>query len=440
MKCPDRIQWHEGMLLSPQHFQLESARIDTLLAWHTLATAPYSWGVKRLKFDQGLLASGLLRVLELEAFLPDGTAVLLDATDPAAIDLSLQLDACAEQLAEGAVDIYVCLPLSRQMTSPGVPARFVSLASAPVQDEVSDASPADIPRLVYNLSLAAGAAPSAAYVSLKLGSLLQDDGVTKLGPELPALLDVSAAPALLDAARQLVQSLRSKASFLARQAAGMSASEQRAERPLVLHRLSCLVTAMPSLEALLQSPAVGPYPLYLALCNLLGPLSLLRPGALPPPPPVYDHAHPHRSFWPLLKELEENLAEVSQDYREVGFAWSDGVFELALRPEWINKRLVVGIKGASTSEIEDWMDTAIIGTSHTVAELREKRVLGLRRARILSAEELQLRSLPGVLLYEILPGAELSRAESRLVIGPSGRAGAAGRPTGIVLFVRGMAS
>ena len=30
MKCPDRIQWHEGMLLSPQHFQLESARVDAL--------------------------------------------------------------------------------------------------------------------------------------------------------------------------------------------------------------------------------------------------------------------------------------------------------------------------------------------------------------------------------------------------------------------------
>ena len=78
MKCPDRIQWHEGMLLSPQHFQLESARVDALIGWHTLTGAPYSWGVKRLKFDLSLLPSGMVRVLELEAILPDGTAVLLD--------------------------------------------------------------------------------------------------------------------------------------------------------------------------------------------------------------------------------------------------------------------------------------------------------------------------------------------------------------------------
>ena len=45
MKCPDRIQWHEGMLLSPQHFQLESARVDALIGWHTLSSTPYGWGV-----------------------------------------------------------------------------------------------------------------------------------------------------------------------------------------------------------------------------------------------------------------------------------------------------------------------------------------------------------------------------------------------------------
>jgi type VI secretion system protein ImpJ len=437
MKSPDRIQWHEGMMLSPQHFQVESARVDSLIAWHTLATTPYSWGVKRLKFDLGLLASGLLRVLELEALLPDGTAVHLDANDPAAIELSMRLDDFTSTLAEGPLPIYLCLPVSRQMTQPALPARFISVASSPVQDEVSDAMPADIPRLVHNISLAAGDVPSAAYVSMRLGSVIEDDGVMKLGPELPELLDVAASPELLNTVRHLVVSLRSKAAFLARQAAGMSATEQRAERPLIMHRLSCLVPAMPGLEALLQSPSLGPYPLYLALCNLLGPLSLLRPGTLPTLPPPYDHGHPHRSFIPLLKEIEENLSEVSQDYREVGFAWTNGVYELAMQPEWIKNRLIIGVKGQSATEIEDWMESAVIGANHAFAEHREKRILGLKRTHILAAEELQLRSLPGVMLYEILPGAELLKPESRLVIGPSGRAGAIVKPSGIVLFIRG---
>ena len=56
-----------------------------------------------------------------------------------------------------------------------------------------------------------------------------------------------------------------------------------------------------------------------------------------------------------------------------------------------------------------------------------RRVLGYRRARIAGAPELQLRSLPDVMLYEIVPGPELLRPDSRLVIGASGRAGYAGR-------------
>ena len=69
---PERIQWHEGMLLSPQHFQHESARVDALIAWQALATNPYAWGIRRLELDEGLLATGLLRVLRLDAVMPDG--------------------------------------------------------------------------------------------------------------------------------------------------------------------------------------------------------------------------------------------------------------------------------------------------------------------------------------------------------------------------------
>lgn len=409
--------------------------MDALVGWHTLTSAPYAWGVKRLKFDLALIASGTLRVLELEAILPDGTAVSIDSDDPQAIDLSLRLDALKELLAQGAQPLWLCLPVSRNMKMPELPSRFLSVKADPVEDEVSDAAPADIPRLLPNLSLAIGETPPALMISMAIGSVLEDDGVIKLGDALPALLDLNAAPVLLDAVRDLTRTLRSKAAFIARQAAGAPQAEQRAERLLLLQRLSCLVPGLPVLEAQLQAAVIPPWPLYLALCNLLGPLSLLRPGALPVTPPPYEHAQPHLSLYPLLRELSDHLAEVSQDYREVGFAWNDGAFELVLRPEWVGQRLVVGLKGTDNSGMEDWMDMAVIGPAHLFGELREKRVLGYRRARIAGAPELQLRSLPDVMLYEIVPGPELLRADSRLLIGASGRAGPNGRPASVALFV-----
>ena len=114
----------------------------------------------------------------------------------------------------------------------------------------------------------------------------------------------------------------------------------------------------------------------------------------------------------------------------------NGACELVLRPEWISKRLVIGVKGARPAEIERWMDAAVIGPAHVFSELREKRVLGYRRARIAAAPEMQLRSLPDVMLYEILPGPELHQADSRLVIGPSSRSASTNRPASIALFIR----
>jgi type VI secretion system protein ImpJ len=436
MKCPDRIQWHEGMLLSPQHFQLESARIDALIAWHTLTGTPYAWGVKRLKFDLALLASGTVRVLELEAILPDGTAIALSHDETQSIDLSIRLDSIKDALSQGPQTIWLCLPVSRNMKMPEMAPRFLSVKTDPVEDEVSEAAPADIPRLIPNLSLAVGQAPPALMVSMAIGGVLEDDGVIKLDNSLPALLDLHAVPELLEQLRDMVHLLRSKAAFVARQAAGVSVAEQRAERLILLQRLSCMVPALPVLEAHLQSPVISPYPLYLALCNLLGPLSLLRPGALPITPPPYDHAQPHRTLLPLLKELSENLSEVSQDYREINLEWMNGAFELVLRPEWIGKRLVIGVKGGRPAEIERWVDAAVIGPAHVFSELREKRVLGYRRARIAAAPEMQLRSLPDVMLYEIVPGPELQQADSRLVIGPSSRSASTNRPASIALFIR----
>ena len=75
--------------------------------------------------------------------------------------------------------------------------------------------------------------------------------------------------------------------------------------------------------------------------------------------------------------------------------------ELTLRPEWVGKRLVVGLKGGLSNEIEDWMDTALIGPAHVFSELREKRVLGYRRARISAAPEMQLHGIPGVILSQL---------------------------------------
>ena len=90
---PAMVCWYEGMAMLPQHFQLQALRNETLCAALTGCANPWFWGVNRLQIDEAALCAGTLRILRLEAIMPDGTPVNYDISD----DLSLEFD-CARLL------------------------------------------------------------------------------------------------------------------------------------------------------------------------------------------------------------------------------------------------------------------------------------------------------------------------------------------------------
>lgn len=433
-----RIQWHEGMLLSPQHFQQESGRVDALLGWQMQVAAPFAWGVRRLKIDTALLAAGILRVTQLEAILPDGTAAVHSAQEPSHGVLELALESHATAMTNGAVDIHLALPLSPVMRASGAPSRFRSVATMAVEDEVSEALPADVPRLLPNLSLIAGAAPSGLYTSLRLATVFKDNEVIKLGAILPPLLEVAKEGELWERLSLFVAQLRGKAAFLAKQTAVPSSrTEDRLAYLEQRERLRNLMTGLPMLEAVMRTPALHPYHLFLSLCSLLGPLSMLRPGGLPPVPPEYDHADPLATLTPVLTALQGALDEISQDYREFKFEFRHAAFEIALQSEWIAPQLIIGLRGQPERELVAWMDGAIVGSQSSYGSLRERRVLGAERTFIESSPELGVRASAGYTLFSIKFDEALILAGEALVISNSAESATAQRPQEMVLFVKG---
>ncbi|TKC87726.1 type VI secretion system baseplate subunit TssK [Trinickia terrae] len=434
----DRVEWFEGMLLAPQHFQLMNARVDSLVAWQTLAAAPFSWGVRRLVFDQGLLPAGVLRVLALDAIMPDGTAVSYSAESSQHGRLELSLEPFAEQLANGPIDFYLTLPVAASVRHDGEIRRFRSTAGVPVADEVSQAPPADIPRLIPDLALASGGLPSAMYVSLRLGSVYRDNEVVRLGERLPPLLEIARDNPLWTTVSALLGQLRGKAAFVARQTAiPSSKTEDRLTQLELKDRLRSLLTALPLAEAVLRTPHLHPLALYLALASLSGSLSMLMPAGLAPVPPDYDHADPLAVFTPLLRALRDAISEVSEGYRERKFEFRHGAFEIALQPEWVGERLVVGLRGQSDRDLRAWMDGATVGSQSVYPSLRSRRVLGAQRRVVDHAEELGLRSGSGYLLFEIEADAVLVRASETLVIGNLNESASVQRPQEMLLFVKG---
>lgn len=67
-----KVLWGEGLFLRPQHFQRQDAYHEWRLAETARAMHPYSWGIRRLKVDPDALASGVLRITELQMIFADG--------------------------------------------------------------------------------------------------------------------------------------------------------------------------------------------------------------------------------------------------------------------------------------------------------------------------------------------------------------------------------
>ncbi|HEY3600003.1 MAG TPA: type VI secretion system baseplate subunit TssK, partial [Paraburkholderia sp.] len=404
----------------------------------TLAAAPFSWGVRRLAIDSGLLPTGVVRVLSLDAIMPDGTAVSYSAETSQHGRLELSLEPFAAQLANGPLDFHVTLPVTAAMKRDAQVKRFRSAAGAPVEDEVSDAPPVDVPRLVPNLALSAGALPSAMYVHLRLGSVFKDNEVVRLAECLPPLIEIAQDNPLWTATASLLGQLRGKAAFLARQTANPSSQvDDRLTQLELKDRLRSLLTDLPLVEAVLRTPHLHPLALYLALASLSGSLSMLKPGGLPPVPLDYNHADPLAVFVPLLRALREATSEVSEDYREHKFEFRHGAFEIGLQHEWIGERLVVGLRGQSERDLIAWMQGAVIGSQSVYPSLRSRRVLGAQRRGLDYAEELGIRSGSGYLLFEIGADPALVLTSELLVIGNPNEGESAQRPQEILLFVKG---
>jgi len=426
------------MLLTPQHFQQESARTDALLGWQTLAIHPCGWGVRRLALDEQLLNSGVLRILQLEAILPDGMAVCYDSATAQGQALELALEPWAADMTQRDVDIWLVVGRTRSLRQPGQPAMFRGIESAAVEDEVSQALPAEVPRMAVNLALQAGKAPSASYTSLCLLTANKANEIVRRGPFMPAMLELPADAAVRQRAQTLATQMRNKALFLARQTAHPSS---RTEDRLALleqkARLSSLTLNLPVLEAVLRGPALHPQQLYLALCAQLGPLTTLRPGAVPLLPPTYDHADCWPQFEAVLNAVAELVAEVSQEWKTCTFSFDGRAFALPLQPEWLGARLVVGLRGQAEREASQWMAGAVIGSQTVATTLADRRVLGAARNRIEEASELGVRSSAGYTLFAIEVSDAFIVAGQALLISNANESLTAQRPQEIVLFIRG---
>src|SRR5215212_1940805 len=104
---PPAIDWSEGMLLLPEHFQAFASRQEQLIHYHASAASPFHWGV--MQFAASVTAKdGRFTVSALEAVMPDGLVVRRLGRDP---ELSKELGGFRKQFqTQPVATIYLAVP------------------------------------------------------------------------------------------------------------------------------------------------------------------------------------------------------------------------------------------------------------------------------------------------------------------------------------------
>ncbi|HKR00317.1 MAG TPA: type VI secretion system baseplate subunit TssK [Pyrinomonadaceae bacterium] len=437
-EIPDSIHWHEGLLLTPQHFQQLSLRQEALLQYSASLLAPFSWGIRYLKLDEPSLFSGLVLIKHVEAVMPDGLVVSHQEGDDLQIDLNSSDGAKDKRLK-----VYLAVARQARPTSRGENARYSSVEGEAVVDEFTGEGKVRMLRLVPRLQLMVSDAPPKKAVSLPLIEVeYKDDGFVQTD-FIPPLLTVTLSPQLGAQSRlgieceKIADKVRNKAQDLAGLADVQSPGAAQRLDLETKSWIRNLTASLPYLEAILNTKVSHPYPVFLALCSMAGHLSALG-TKLVPDKPFYNHNDLQATFQPVIKFIEQAIDKgLTSTYQSYPFTYTDGVFEREFEAAWKQRRLILGLRGqpgVSENDLIKWGEQCLIGSKLHLQSMREKRILGAKRMHIKGDGDLVPSR--GVVLFSLKADSEFIEPNALLQIFNPGEYGHRVRPAEIVLHVK----
>jgi len=399
------IQWYEGMLLMPQHFQQADIRTESMMTYYISHVFSFFWGVAQFKVNESLLTSGTFRPIELEVIMPDGLLVTsLPQTDS---PLQLNLLPLREKVEATPHFVYLCVPSRRgdwTDVSGDLP-RYRSIVNTNVADINTGEQAIDIPRLIPNLSLQVGTEPPPHYVSLPLAQVTCDAKSFSLAQYIPPQIQVDLLSDLGQMCDQLIQQLREKLAYLQQkvQSVGDRVTKDPFFEEMEQIRLKLVVGLLP-FETVLSTGKAHPFDIYQALCTLAAQISGVKYGEIPPRFKGYDHLDLRKTFSQVINYVGKVLDEIEESYSVIPFALNDRVFTLQLQSSWIKDRFVLGARiqpGMTEDALLDWVNNCVIVTDKYITLAKDNRVLGAPRRIVAEVPEMNLVPAKGVQIFVV---------------------------------------
>lgn len=432
---PGPIEWHDGMLLTPQHFDDLTIRLERVLEHASVTSAPFNWGVFRLGIGEAELMNGSFYLTEFEAIFPDGLTVWHDARLGGT--LALDLNAIDADLKVGPFMVYAAVPAHREGEQRAW--RYQPAQSGRDElPEVVDEDNVPIPRLQARLQLIASRTPPPSrFVSIPLARVQYRTGAfVLLDNYVPPTRLLEKDASLIGECITLLRRVREVAIVLQQQYRSLSAQERQDMDMARRTAVQQLVAMLPYSEAVVEAGEAHPFAVYTTLCALAGHIAGISSDPIPPNFSRYDHADLVASFAEVKAYINRVLAENSStDFLGVPFQHGDGTFYLMFEPAWKGKPLLISMRneGKPAQEMITWAEQSLIGSSILQDSMRQRRILGARRARV--EREPGLFTGPDTLLFRIGNDDEFIQGGEMLEVSSRNPEQTAGEPAEMMLYI-----
>ena len=393
-KLDDAVQWHEGLLIYPQHFQQLRGELRQLSLCYLSMATPFYWGLRMMKIDTGALAGGIVSISEILAVMPDGTVVFKDNSSGNRIELDLKPYRDQMDGKELKINLVVIKVQENSKNVGGEYGRYDSVDSHPIVDENTGENPIIFPRLALKIFLIAGDDIPARYASFPLlGVTYKDDAYTQTDLIAPST-NMQKGGLLAVMCEPLIKSLRSRLTFLSERLQSTYNNDTASMMDKYERIYSFVCGRLLSLEALFHTEGSHPILIHKELCGTAGVFSALNPGQVPPIFDPYDHNDLRSTFVPILEYIDKMISMVKNPCLSTSFIKQGRGFSHNILKEWMERGyLVLGIKlgtDLTPKAAAEWIEGAVITSESQVNAAKEKRVLGAVRQVVDQVAEMGL--------------------------------------------------
>jgi type VI secretion system protein ImpJ len=407
------------MLVRPQHFQQYDRWIEQLLENRVVGLIGHGWGVRRFALDKSLLALGQIALTELDAVMPDGTALSLPehgnlpaprAVPPAAKNLLVKIAVAARR--RGAAEALSTEPLQRRHEAEVMQVRN---ATSP------DKPPVDVSVATLSTRFIFEGEPEDDLVTIGLARIrdLEPSGAIVLSETfIPPCVDIQAVPRLMALVNEVRTLTRSRAEALATRADPSRSSADSAGL-IDLVTLSVVNGAEATFDHFATTPGLHPEAAFQAMIALAGQLSSFAGDRRKPADlPAYRHNDLEGSFTPVVDILRRLLSVIIQ-HAAVPLPLQDrgyGIFiaVIADRTLFQDSRFVLAaVASVPTETVRSQLPSQIkIGSVEQIRDLVNLQLPGIP-IRPLSVAPREMPFMQNAVYFELDQSVELWRSLPR---------------------------